>query len=136
MIKLRVKELLKEKGISQKELAEKLNMTETGLSISINENGNPPLKRLEEIANALNVDFLELFIKNQNEDIPIYKKEDGKDIIVGFLKKIRILRETVFLCKMECLFLLKILYYEKNIYSFIPFSCYVRNSVYFMFFLR
>lgn len=87
MIKLRVKELLKEKGISQKELAERLNMTETGLSISINENGNPPLKRLEEIANALNVDFLELFIKNQNEGIPIYKKEDGKDIIVGFLKK-------------------------------------------------
>lgn len=87
MIKLRVKELLKEKGISQKELAEKLNMTETGLSISINENGNPPLKRLEDIANALNVDFLELFAKNPNEGIPIYKKEDGKDVIVGFLKK-------------------------------------------------
>lgn len=61
MIKLRVKELLKEKGLSQKDLAEGLNMTETGISISINENGNPPLKRLEEIANFLNVDIIELF---------------------------------------------------------------------------
>ncbi|MDQ8748392.1 helix-turn-helix domain-containing protein [Elizabethkingia miricola] len=85
MIKLRVKELLKEKGISQKELAERINITEVGLSKSIN--GNPTLQRLEEIASALNVDFLELFAKNPNEGIPIYKKEDGKDIVVGFLKK-------------------------------------------------
>ncbi|MCX8676283.1 MULTISPECIES: helix-turn-helix domain-containing protein [unclassified Apibacter] len=61
MIKLRVKEILKDKGVSQKELAEKLNMTETGLSISINENGNPPLKRLEDIANILEVELVELF---------------------------------------------------------------------------
>lgn len=66
MIKLRVKDLLKEKGKTQKELAELLGMTEVGLSKSINEDGNPPFKRLQEIADALNVDFIELFIPKKD----------------------------------------------------------------------
>ena len=61
MIKLRVKEILKEKGITQKELSEQLDMTEVGLSKSINEGGNPPLKRLEDIASVLDVPISELF---------------------------------------------------------------------------
>jgi len=61
MIKLRVKEILREKGITQKELAFQLRMTEVGLSKSINENGNPDFKRLNEIAAALNVPVTELF---------------------------------------------------------------------------
>lgn len=58
---MRVKELLKEKGITAKELASKLGMTETGLGIAISEKGNPPLKRLQEIADALQVPFADLF---------------------------------------------------------------------------
>lgn len=58
---MRVKEVLKEKGITSKELAEKLGMTETGLSIAISDKGNPPLKRLQEIADALGVGITELF---------------------------------------------------------------------------
>ena len=61
MIKLRVKEILKEKGITQKDFAFQLDMTEVGLSKSINENGNPDLKRLNNIASALNVPITELF---------------------------------------------------------------------------
>jgi len=61
MNKLRVKEILKEKNITQKNFAFQLGMTEVGLSKSINENGNPDLKRLNEIAAALNVPFIELF---------------------------------------------------------------------------
>ena len=61
MIKLRVKEILREKGITQKEFAMQLGMTEVGLSKSINENGNPDFKRLNEIADALNISFVELF---------------------------------------------------------------------------
>lgn len=60
-VKLRVKELLKEKGITQKDFSEKLGMTEVGLSKAINEDGNPPLKRLIEIADALEVEITELF---------------------------------------------------------------------------
>ena len=60
-IKMRVKELLREKGMTAKELAARLGMTETGLSIAISDKGNPPLKRLEEIAVALGVSVPELF---------------------------------------------------------------------------
>lgn len=58
---MRVKEILKEKGIAAKELAAKIGMTETGLSIAISEKGNPPLKRLQDIASALGVSVAELF---------------------------------------------------------------------------
>ena len=68
-IKLRVKDILKEKGITQKELASKLGMTEVGLSKAINEEGNPPLKRIGEIANALDVPVSDLF------------EQPGQDII-------------------------------------------------------
>ena len=58
---MRVKEILKESGITAKELAATIGMTETGLSIAISEKGNPPLKRLQEIAAALDVSVAELF---------------------------------------------------------------------------
>ena len=60
---MRVKEVLKERGITSKELAERLGMSETGLSIAISDKGNPPLKRLQEIAAALEVDVTDLFDK-------------------------------------------------------------------------
>lgn len=60
---MRIKELLREKGITAKELASKIGMTETGLSIAMGDNGNPPLKRLEQIAAALGVPVTEL-LKN------------------------------------------------------------------------
>lgn len=60
---MRIKELLREKGITAKELASIIGMTETGLSIAMGENGNPPLKRLEQIAAALGVSVIELFDK-------------------------------------------------------------------------
>lgn len=47
--------------MTAKELAARLGMTETGLSIAIGDNGNPPLKRLREIAAALNVEVADLF---------------------------------------------------------------------------
>lgn len=60
---MRIKELLREKGITAKELASKIGMTETGLSIAMGDNGNPPLMRLEQIAAALGVPVTELFEK-------------------------------------------------------------------------
>lgn len=58
---MRVKEILKERGITAKELAAKIGMTETGLSIAISEKGNPPLRRLQDIASALDISVAELF---------------------------------------------------------------------------
>lgn len=84
-MKLRIKEICKEKGLMMKDLADRINITEVGLSKSLN--GNPTLQRLEEIAEALEVDFLELFIPKDNDNDPIYIKENGKDKIIGYIKK-------------------------------------------------
>lgn len=64
---LRIKQILKEKGITAKELASKLGITESGLSQAISGNGNPTIKRLEEIAKALGVPLVELFTDSRAE---------------------------------------------------------------------
>ena len=56
---LRVKEILKEKGVSQKYLAEKMGVAEISLSRSIN--GNPSLETLQKIANTLEISITNLF---------------------------------------------------------------------------
>jgi transcriptional regulator with XRE-family HTH domain len=58
---MRIKELLKEKGMSQKEFASKLGMSEVGFSIAISERGNPPINKVREMANALGVSITDLF---------------------------------------------------------------------------
>ena len=50
---MRVKDLLKEKGVTAKELAARLNLSEGALSQSLN--GNPTLERLNQIAAALEI---------------------------------------------------------------------------------
>lgn len=66
---MRVKELLKERGITSKELAKHLNMSETGLSITLGDDGNPSLKKLKEIADFFNVEVSELFNQPSNTTI-------------------------------------------------------------------
>jgi transcriptional regulator with XRE-family HTH domain len=78
MTKLRVKEILREKNIKAKALAEALCMTEVGLSKAISDNGNPPLKRLQEIADFLNVEIWELFteIRDKTNFMAIVKDKN------------------------------------------------------------
>ena len=62
----RIKEVLKEKKITQKELAVRLNVSDPVISYAIN--GNPTVEMLERIAAALNVPISELFErKTENE---------------------------------------------------------------------
>lgn len=56
---MRVKELLKEKGLTAKELAGKIGISEAALSLSLK--GNPTLERLIQIATALDVPVSDLF---------------------------------------------------------------------------
>jgi len=58
--KLRVKELMKERGISMQELAEKIGGNREVISRALN--GNPTYSVLANIAAALNVSVPELFI--------------------------------------------------------------------------
>lgn len=58
---MRVKELLKQRGMTSKELAAKIGITDGALSQSIKEGANPSLQTLTKIAAALGVEVSELF---------------------------------------------------------------------------
>lgn len=58
-MKLRILDICKQAGITQKELAERIGLSAVGLSKAIN--GNPTKDTLEKIASALNVRITELF---------------------------------------------------------------------------
>lgn len=67
---LRIKEVIKEKGMTVQTLAEKMGINRVGLSNHIN--GNPSVAILEKIAAALEVPIQELFEKKQEEIINGY----------------------------------------------------------------
>ena len=56
---MRIKEVIKQKGMTAKELAAKLGISEGALSLAIN--GNPTVETLEKIASALGVSVSDLF---------------------------------------------------------------------------
>ncbi len=56
-----VKRLCKERGVTQKEIANRLEITAIGLN-QILRKGNPNLQTLEKIADALGVTVPELFV--------------------------------------------------------------------------
>ena len=66
-MQLRVKEILKERGLSQKDLAGKMGVAEISLSRSIN--GNPSMDTLIKIAEALEVEMGELFSAKSKDEI-------------------------------------------------------------------
>lgn len=75
---MRIKELLKQKGITAKELAAKLNLSEGALSQSLN--GNPTLERLNQIASALGVSVAELFEVTSPDTVTIACPHCGKPV--------------------------------------------------------
>lgn len=73
---LRVKYLIKQKGMTMQQFAEILGVTRDTLTRNIN--GNPTLETLERIANALGVDVSELFVRNTpDSEVNGYVKVKG-----------------------------------------------------------
>ena len=68
---MRVKELLKQKGMTAKELAGKIGISEGALSQSIKDGANPNLQTLTKIALALNVPVSELFEQPKKDSLSI-----------------------------------------------------------------
>lgn len=60
-MKLRIKEICKDKGVTITQLAEMLGVTQESMSRTIN--GNPTITTLDKIATALGVEVVELFDK-------------------------------------------------------------------------
>lgn len=60
-MKLYIKEILSKKGLTQKDLAEKLGLNYTAFNNTLN--GNPTISTLEKVANALDVKLADLFVE-------------------------------------------------------------------------
>lgn len=65
-MKLRIKEVCQMRNTTQKELAEKLGVSEVTLSRA--SNGNTSLPLLEKIANILEIEISELFAPSNHEE--------------------------------------------------------------------
>lgn len=79
---LRIKEVLKEKGITLKDLAAMLGITNVALSRIVN--GNTTIETLRKIAEALDVDVRELIVPTKetaNKERVLYMKNDAGDLI-------------------------------------------------------
>ncbi|GHT02064.1 hypothetical protein AGMMS49525_04780 [Bacteroidia bacterium] len=73
-MELRVLEICRSKGITQKKLAEMIEMSPVGMSKAIN--GNPTMNTLEKIASALNVPITELF--DEKKEVSIWAEYKGE----------------------------------------------------------
>ncbi|MDD3229592.1 MAG: helix-turn-helix transcriptional regulator [Oscillospiraceae bacterium] len=76
---LRVKEICKQKGISQKDLADRLGISPSALAQSVG--GNPGLDKVVSIANALNVTVSDL-VGDKEPDNSIVCPNCGKRFIM------------------------------------------------------
>ena len=70
MIKLRIAELLVEKGISKTRFAEMMGVQKQNVNLLLNTNN---IQKLEQIAEALGVEFSELFVN----DNPVEEAVNG-----------------------------------------------------------
>ena len=94
MIKLRIQEVLKLKGMTMNQLAEKLEINRVNLSNSIN--GNPTIATLEKIANILEVDVAELFAKpNTQNQISGFLEYNGEIYKIESILDLEILMEKI-----------------------------------------
>ena len=78
MAKLRVKQIVKEKGLTLAKVAEELKIHPVNLSSTLN--GNPTLATLEKIANVLEVDVTDLIETENKPDVRGFVKVNGEVI--------------------------------------------------------
>lgn len=74
-MELKVKDLIKQKGMTMQQFAETLGVTRDTLTRNIN--GNPTLETLERIATALNVPITELFSAGSNDELTALIQHKG-----------------------------------------------------------
>ncbi|WP_313374975.1 helix-turn-helix transcriptional regulator [Chishuiella sp.] len=86
---LRLKEILKEKGLTGKELAEKIEVSEMSISNIVKGSTFPKPENLLKIAEVLDVDIKDLFnsTKEPEELETLYIFKDGVYTPIGKIKK-------------------------------------------------
>ena len=84
---LRLKEVLKEKEVSGKDLAERVEVSPQTISNIIQGSNFPKPELLNRIAEVLDVDIRELFISTKdNVREPLYIEREGKYISIGEIR--------------------------------------------------
>lgn len=85
---LRIKEILKQKGITGKDLAKAVGTSENNMSRIIRGDQQPRFDLLNDIATFLDVDFKDLFNSTKNNFQDIYIKDSsGNFIPIGKIQK-------------------------------------------------
>lgn len=75
--RIRIKEICQSKGITQRELADKMGISDISLNKTLR-GEYPQLQSLERIAKALDVDIAELFVRNApDSEVDGYVKVKG-----------------------------------------------------------
>lgn len=77
-MELRIKEVIKEKGMTITELADKMGINRVNLSNMVN--GNPTVETLNKIADALSVPVTELFEQPKSGTTTLTCPHCGKNI--------------------------------------------------------
>lgn len=77
-MELRIKEVIKEQGLTITELAEQMGINRVNLSNMVN--GNPTVETLNKIADALGVPVTELFEQPKKDGVSITCPKCGKGI--------------------------------------------------------
>lgn len=77
----RIKEVAKQKGLQLKDVAEKVGMARESLTRTIN--GNPTVDTLGKIADALEVDIIELFPQPSQNHVTGYLEYQGEVIKIN-----------------------------------------------------
>jgi transcriptional regulator with XRE-family HTH domain len=85
---LRLKEILKEKEITGKDLAEKINISITGMSNIVKGQSLPREEVLIQIAETLDVDLKDLFISTK-------KKREPKTELQNIIKQLEVLKSDL-----------------------------------------
>ncbi len=80
---LRIKDTLKEKGLTQIDLANELGISKVGVNKIIN--GNPTVDTLQKIATILDVDIKDLFVSTKGKET-LYVEREGEFVPIGEIK--------------------------------------------------
>lgn len=73
----RLRDILKERGLTLKAFSEMSGISQPNLSNYINGNISPTLETVDKIAKSLNIDIQDLFPKNK-EDVELFARVKGK----------------------------------------------------------
>ena len=71
---LRVQDVCKEQGVTMQDLAKRMGITYQALYASVS--GNPTIGKIKEMANALNVDYLDLL--EDRSDVKFFIEYQGE----------------------------------------------------------